>query len=331
MVLIDNEHPYYQLTPDSILDAIQSVGIDAEASLLTLNSYENRVYRFHDYSQKWVVKFYRPNRWSDEQILEEHQFLRELLDAEIPVVVPISVSNSTLLTFKDYRFAIFPCVGGRDPQLENKEVLKRMGRLLARIHNVGALKPFHYRNQINVKVFGSDNVKFLADNSYIPEYLRDSYFVITGQLLDICQQQLPKKGDYQPIRIHGDCHPGNILWSDHGPTFVDLDDCIMGPEIQDLWMLLPPNSNEQPFLKEALLEGYQEFRTLDFKQWLWIEPLRTLRMIHYSAWLAKRWQDPAFKHHFPWFGEPQYWEQQILDLKEQLSIMMDKNSFGYFQ
>lgn len=327
---MDQLQPYFNLTPDHILDALESVGVESEPSLLALNSYENRVYRFQEGDRYRVVKFYRPDRWTDEQILEEHQFSVQLLDADLPVATPLLFSGQTLLNYQSFRFAIFPCLGGREPALDNEQVLRQLGRTMARIHNIGTTEAFHHRNQLSVQLMGNETLQYLQQHQSIPEYLQPSFFSISNQLIDLCNQQLPDAGSYPVIRLHGDCHPGNILWSESGPSFVDLDDAVMGPEIQDLWMLLPNQGEGDILLKEALLAGYSEFRDLDPEQFHWVEALRALRMIHYSGWLAKRWQDPAFKMHFPWFGEPQYWEQQILDLKEQLSVMMEKESSGNY-
>ncbi len=319
--------PDYQgLTPDVILDAIQSVGIMAEAALLTLNSYENRVFQFRDIeSNRWVAKFYRPHRWSDAQILEEHQFSINLTDLEIPVVPPLTIASQTLFCHQGFRFSVFPCQGGREPNLDDRETLTWIGRFIARIHNVGCLKPFQYRQTLSIDNMGKQSVSFISSSDFVPTYLQASYQAITSQLLEICVEIFNQFNSTARIRLHGDCHPGNILWTDDGPHFVDFDDCIMGPEVQDLWMLLSGDEDEQKRQKDAIMDGYESFREFDYRQWRLIEPLRTLRMLHYSAWLGRRWDDPAFKHHFPWFDTNNYWEEQILMLKEQLAVLQQNN------
>ncbi len=315
-------HDYERLTPDLILDAIQSVGIEAEAALLTLNSYENRVFQFKDLDgQRWVTKFYRPHRWSDEQIKEEHQFSIELFEDEIPVVPPHIINNETLFHYEDFRFSLFRSQGGREANLDQMPVLSWIGRYMARIHNVGSRKKFQHRHSLKVEQMGSQSVDFIKQTNFVPDYLKPSYEAITTQLLNECLTAFASYDNKKAIRLHGDCHPGNILWTDDGPHFVDFDDCIMGPEIQDLWMLLSGSSEEQTQQKNAILEGYESFREFDYRQWRLVEPLRTLRMLHYSAWLGRRWDDPAFKHHFPWFDSNNYWEEQILMLKEQLALL----------
>ncbi len=315
-------HDYERLTPDLILDAIESVGIEAEAALLTLNSYENRVFQFKDVDgHRWVTKFYRPHRWSDEQIKEEHQFSLELSEEEIPVVPPHLINHESLFHYQSFRFSLFRSQGGREANLDQMPVLSWIGRYMARIHNVGSRQPFQHRHSLQVEKMGAQSAAFILQTNFVPDYLKPSYEAITTQLLGECSVAFSLYDNKKAIRLHGDCHPGNILWTDDGPHFVDFDDCIMGPEVQDLWMLLSGSSDEQTRQKNAILEGYESFREFDYRQWHLVEPLRTLRMLHYSAWLGRRWDDPAFKHHFPWFDSNNYWEEQILMLKEQLALV----------
>lgn len=311
-------HPYDQLTPDCILDAIESVGFQADGSLLALNSYENRVYQvaLEDHSF-CIAKFYRPNRWSDAAILEEHQFSLELAKQEIPVVAPLSIDNKTLFEYNGFRFSLFPRQGGRSPELEDPTTLEQLGRLLGRMHAVGATKPFSERPRLTFQNFGSDSLEFLLKNDFISPEVKTNYKNAAEEALELVSNTfeavLPRN-----IRLHGDCHPGNMLWTDNGPHFVDLDDCRSGPAVQDLWMLLSGNAEEMATQFKHILQGYETFFEFDLAELSLIEPLRTLRLLHYSAWLARRWHDPAFPLHFPWFDSPRYWEDQMLTLREQI-------------
>jgi Ser/Thr protein kinase RdoA (MazF antagonist) len=311
---------FFRLTPDQVLDAIESTGIAPQAALLALNSYENRVYQFRDYDEnKFVVKFYRPDRWSDEQILEEHSFSLDLADSEIPVIPPMLFGGKSLLDFNGFRFSIFECKGGRTPELEDKKTLQWIGRFIGRIHAIGESKKFAHRPELTIDSFAQQSTRFLLEHDFIPSHILPAYQAITTQLIDISQQRFEQLGNYQRIRLHGDCHPSNILWTDDGPHFVDFDDARSGPAIQDLWMLI--NDATDTALWNKLLEGYEDFMEFDDRQFKILEPLRTIRMIHYSGWLAKRWQDPSFKHNFPWFNTSRYWEEHILSLKEQLGVI----------
>ena len=315
-------HPYEQLTPDCILDALEKVGFEPSGSLLALNSYENRVYQASLEDGRFVIaKFYRPNRWSDAAILEEHAFSDELVQQEIPIVAPLSIKGKTLFEFKGFRFAVFPRQGGRAPELEQPETLKQIGRFLGRLHSVGASRPFNDRPKLTVQNFGFDSLKFLLDNNFISPEVRTNYQHAAEEALQLVsdhyQAILPRN-----IRLHGDCHPGNLLWTDSGPHFVDLDDCRMGPAIQDLWMLLSGTNDEMSSQFRNILEGYETFFEFDLAELTLIESLRTLRILHYSAWLARRWDDPAFPLHFPWFNSPRYWEEQMLTLREQIERLL---------
>ena len=314
----NTSHPYEQLTPDCILDALESVGFKPSGSLLALNSYENRVYQASLEDDSFVItKFYRPHRWSDAAILEEHEFSNELVQQEIPIVAPLNIKGQTLFEFEGFRFAVFPRQGGRTPELEQEETLIQLGRVLGRMHSVGATKPFTDRPKLTVQSFGVDSLNFLLDNNIVSPEVRANYQQAAQESLQIISDRyeaiLPRN-----IRLHGDCHPGNLLWRDDAPHFVDLDDCRMGPAVQDLWMLLSGTNDEMSIQFRLILEGYETFFEFDPSELALIESLRTLRILHYSAWLARRWDDPAFPQHFPWFNSPRYWEDQMLTLREQV-------------
>ncbi|ALS96962.1 serine/threonine protein kinase [Lacimicrobium alkaliphilum] len=314
---------YASLTPDLILDAIESTGILVDSGLLALNSYENRVYQFADeHKQRMVVKFYRPARWSTEQIQEEHDFALELQEQEIPVVAPLVLGGSTLHQYQGYAFALFPSVGGRQFEVDNLDQLEWMGRFIGRIHAVAATRSFAHRPGVSVEAFLYQPRKVLDQTTLVPEELRLPLFTVMDQVIVQTAGQY-QQGTFTPIRLHGDCHPGNILWRD-GPTFVDLDDCRMGPPIQDLWMMLCGDRPQRLLQIDTLICAYEEFCDFDHRQLVLIEPLRAMRMIHYMAWLSLRWEDPAFPRAFPWFSTPKYWEQQILSLKEQLSALQEE-------
>ncbi len=314
----NHSHPYELLTPDCILDALEDVGFEPSGSLLALNSYENRVYQVSLNDDSYVIaKFYRPHRWSDAAILEEHDFSVELTQQDIPIVAPLSIKDKSLFQFNGFRFAVFPRQGGRTPELEQPETLKQLGRVIGRMHAVGASKPFADRPKITVQNFGFDSLEFLLDNNFIPSEVRTNYQQAAEEVLQLVEQRyeaiLPRN-----IRLHGDCHPGNLLWRDDAPHFVDLDDCRMGPAVQDLWMLLSGTNDEMSQQFRHILEGYETFFEFDLSELALIESLRALRILHYSAWLARRWDDPAFPQHFPWFNSPRYWEDQMITLREQI-------------
>ncbi len=311
-------HPYENLTPDCILDAIENVGFLPTGSLLALNSYENRVYQVSLEDGSFIIaKFYRPERWSNEAILEEHAFTAELKQQEIPVVAPIAINDKTLFSFNGFRFAVFPRQGGRTPELEQAETLEQLGRFLGRIHAIGASRPFAHRPKISVQNFGFESLSFLLEHDFISPEVRTNYQNAAVELLQLVEQRydaiMPRN-----IRLHGDCHPGNLLWRDDAPHFVDLDDCRMGPAVQDLWMLLSGDNNEMSHQFRQILKGYETFFEFDLAELSLIESLRSLRLLHYSAWLARRWDDPAFPQHFPWFNSPRYWEEQMITLREQI-------------
>jgi Ser/Thr protein kinase RdoA (MazF antagonist) len=318
------ELDYNALTPDLILQAVDSVGFRTSGRMLALNSYENRVYRIElEQAAPLVAKFYRPARWSDEAILEEHAFALELAAEEIPVVAPMELAGDTLLQFGGYRFALYPMQGGRWPDLEYSEDMIWMGRFIARIHGVGKRQTFCHRQAISIQRLGSEAADFLMAKGFIPGHLEQAYQTLTDDLLRSVTRCFNSAGSVKTLRLHGDCHRGNVLWTDRGPHFVDLDDCCNGPAIQDLWMLLSGERSEMTVQMIDLLEGYGEFASLDLAEMHLIEALRTLRMMYYASWLAKRWRDPAFPQAFPWFDTTQYWEQHILELREQLARMQE--------
>jgi Ser/Thr protein kinase RdoA (MazF antagonist) len=318
------KHDYTELTPETILAAVESLGFETSGRLLALNSYENRVYRCElEQGGAIIAKFYRPDRWSDLAIAEEHKFAFELVEQEIPVVAPQLIETQSLFAYQGYRYALYPLRGGRWPDLESRDDLNWMGRFIARIHNVGRTGLFQHRHQIEINRMGNESAVFLLEHGFIPDYLTVAYQSLTDDLLKEIQAAFDRCGRYNVIRLHGDCHRSNVLWTDDGPHFVDLDDCCNGPAIQDLWMLLSGDRQEMTEQLCDLLEGYDEFATLDLKELNIIEALRSLRMMHYAAWLARRWQDSAFPLAFPWFNTTNYWEEHVLELREQLSRLYE--------
>ncbi|MCC5856189.1 MAG: serine/threonine protein kinase [Idiomarina sp.] len=315
-----DDFSFQQLTPDFILDALETVHIYPASGLLALNSYENRVYQFlDDDRQRFVLKFYRPARWTTEQIQEEHDFLAELAAVDIPVVQPLRFDGESLLHFQGYRWCVFPSVGGRALEADNLDQLEELGRQLGRIHRVGAAKPFEFRPNLVSDEIVDEAVTTLLASELLPDSLRESFATILGHV----SQRLNEVAwqDAQSIRLHGDCHVGNLLVRPDGMTLVDLDDARQGPAVQDLWMMLSGDRSQQQLQLETLLDGYEEFTEFQPRELRLIEPLRTFRIIQYMAWLARRWDDPAFPRSFGWFAEPRYWEQQILALKEQLAAL----------
>ena len=317
-------HPYDRLTPDVIIAAVESLGRLSDRRILALNSYENRVYQVGiEQSAPLIVKFYRPDRWSNAAIQEEHGFALELAAAEVPVVPPLVVEGRTLFEHDGFRFALFERRGGRWPELGSRTEREWMGRFLGRIHMVGRRQRFRHRERIEIARLGEQSCAWLLGEGWIPPHLESAYDSLTADLLDSIHAAFDSARGAAELRLHGDCHRGNVLWTDAGPHFVDLDDCVMGPGAQDLWMLLSGSREEMSEQLAQLLEGYSHFSTFDPRELALIESLRTLRMIHYSAWLARRWTDPAFPIAFPWFIEPRYWENQILALREQLAAIAE--------
>jgi Ser/Thr protein kinase RdoA (MazF antagonist) len=313
---------YTGLTPDTVLDALESVGLRGDGRLLALNSYENRVYQvWMEDGPPLVTKFYRPARWSEAAILEEHAFTRELFERELPVVTAAAVGGRVLHEFRGFRFAVFPKRGGRAPELEDPKTLEWMGRFLGRIHAIGALAPFRDRPTIGIPSFGEEPRDYLLAHGFLPPDLADTWARVVELALDGIRRCYDRAGAVRTLRLHGDCHAGNVLWTDDGPHFVDFDDSRMGPAVQDLWMLLSGDRAAMTGQLTDLLAGYEDFFEFDARELNLVEALRTLRMIHYSAWLARRWDDPAFPAAFPWFNTPRYWQNQILELREQVGLL----------
>jgi len=315
--------PYAALTPDCVLDALDSVNLPCDGRLLSLNSYENRVYQAcRDNAPPLVVKFYRPGRWTDAAIREEHAFVAELAEREIPVVAALRLAGGeTLHHFGGYRFAVYPRCSGRAPELEDTENLRRMGRFIGRLHAIGAIAAFAGRPVLDVASFGEEPRDFLLANGFIPPDLVAAYSAVIELALAGARRAFERAGDVQALRLHGDCHAGNVLWNDEGPHFVDFDDARMGPAVQDLWMLLAGDRATMQQQLGHVLSGYEEFFEFNDRELHLLEALRTLRLIHYAAWLARRWNDPAFPAAFPWFNTQRYWQDRILELREQVALM----------
>ena len=313
---------YAGLTPDTLLDAVEQCGYRSDGRFIALNSYENRVYQVGlEDATPVIAKFYRPGRWSNEAILEEHRFAQELASQEIPVIAPLSVNEQTLHCHQGYRFALYRRHGGHWPELATRDDREWIGRFIARIHAVGATRPFSHRPQLDIDSFGHRSVQYLLQQHFIPAHIETAYRTLTDDLLQQITTAYDNAGKLRNIRLHGDCHPGNILWTSDGPHFVDLDDCRTGPAIQDIWMLISGDRHEMQGQLIDIIEGYIQFHDFDHRELLLIEPLRTLRILHYAAWLARRWEDPAFPRAFPWFNSARYWEEHILALREQASLL----------
>lgn len=337
-----SQAPFADLNPDVVLDALDGVGLRGDGRLIQLNSYENRVFQvFLEDGRVVVTKFYRPGRWSDDQILEEHTFAAELAAQEIPVAAPwaltpepisphrsaISLKASTLAQCDTangpYRFAVASRLAGRAPELEDPATLEWIGRFIGRIHAVGALRPFRHRQTLDLATFGTANRDWLLAQDLIPPDALTAWRQITDAALSAVGEAFSSGQTPRQIRLHGDCHIGNLLWTEAGPHFVDLDDAVMGPAAQDLWMLLSGDRSQMSRQIADMLEGYEAFMDFDRRELRLIEPLRTLRIIHHSAWIARRWRDPAFPVAFPWFASPSYWAEQTTRLREQLAAMAE--------
>jgi Ser/Thr protein kinase RdoA (MazF antagonist) len=356
-------NPYTSLTPDVVLDALADIGLMGDGRLTALSSYENRVYQIHLETERTpsqtngtpipnsvVAKFYRPGRWTDAQIQEEHDFAAELVAAEVPVVPPLNLQGQTLHhkafelqgeretshaeSFKGFAYSVSERRGGRPPELDDAEVLEWIGRFLARIHTVGSAKSFHNRPTLSIDTFMQEPRDWLFANKAIPMEVERAWQAAWQQAMDVMHAAGLGSAHgsdwphFQMLRLHGDCHPGNILWTPAdlpggGPHFVDLDDARMGPAVQDLWMLLSGDRKQRSGQLSMLLEGYEQVRDFDRRELALIEPLRTLRLVHYSAWLARRWDDPIFPINFPWFGTPDYWRGQVQMLEEQIEQMQE--------
>jgi Ser/Thr protein kinase RdoA (MazF antagonist) len=339
--------PYADLDPQTVLHALHRADLDADGRLLQLNSYENRVFQAHLEDGRVVVaKFYRPGRWSDAQILEEHSFAAELVEADLPVIAPMALAPSvlddqlwldrdrpTLAHYRAeggtvFRFAVCERRAGRAPELENPSTLAWLGRLLGRLHAVGRRSAFQHRRRLDSQTFGHQPRQRLIEQGFVRPETESGWIRTSAAVLAEVDAAFERHGPLRQLRLHGDCHPGNVLWREEGaqagPHFVDLDDCCMGPAVQDLWMLLPGERGAVDASLHHLLDGYRDFMDFDDRELLLIEPLRSLRMIHHSAWLAERWSDPAFPVAFPWFASPAYWSQQTAELNEQLERMQDR-------
>ncbi len=313
------ELPFTSLTPELILDAVESINLAPTGGLLALNSYENRVYQIEMEDGSFLVaKFYRPARWTDEAILEEHAFSYELVEEEISVVPPLRIDGNTLHRYQDHRFALFRRQGGHPPNLENEDDLEVLARTIARLHVVGKRTPFLARPEMTITRLGTESRDYLLSSEFIPSDLFDAYATTTEHLLERIHGLFD---GVQTQRIHGDCHMGNVLWRDDTPHFVDFDDCITGPPIQDLWMLLSGERQEQTLQLATILDAYQEFYDFDVSSLNLIEPLRCLRIMHHAAWIARRWTDPAFPLAFPTFDSARYWSDHLLALREQLALL----------
>lgn len=327
----DQAHAFSALNPELVLDAMHEAGYQCDGRLLALNSYENRVYQLGlDDAPPLVVKFYRPKRWSDEQILEEHRFVDDLLAAEIPVVPALLGRNGqTLQTYLGFRFAVFASQGGRAPELDRPQTLESLGRFIGRIHAIGAQQTYLLRPTINLATFGTHSLAYLLEHNCIPDDLLPAYVAAAKLMLDAAEMCYERAGDLTLLRLHGDCHMGNVLWTETrqqghsvaGPHFVDFDDSRMGPAIQDLWMLLSGSRIEMQNQLSDIVLGYEDFCEFMPRQLYLVEALRSLRLLHYSAWLAQRWEDPAFKMAFPWFNTQRYWQDRILEMREQIALM----------
>jgi Ser/Thr protein kinase RdoA (MazF antagonist) len=317
------EASFYDLGPEQVLQAVEHLGFECDGYQLTLNSYENRVYQIGLADEESVIaKFYRPNRWSDAAILEEHEFTLELHALDIPVVPPLLLDGQSLFRFNSFRFSLYPLRAGRAPDLENSRHLEQLGRFIGRIHALGATRSFIHRPTLNVQTFGDAAYEFLLENGFIPVELETAYETLAEELLHTVEQTFDRIRPYH-IRLHGDGHPGNILLKNGTPFMVDFDDARMGPAIQDLWMFLSGDRGHMESGLDSLLTAYTQFYGFDTRELALIEPLRTLRMMHHAAWLARRWDDPAFKRAFPWFNTQNYWENHILSLKEQASVLQE--------
>ena len=320
--------PFAELSPDLIGDAVEAAGFRCDGRILALGSYENRVFQVGlEDADPVVVKFYRPGRWSDAAIAEEHGFARELAGAEIPIVAPLEIPRGGVVgegpvpVFGGFRFAVYPRRGGQWPELGTEDDRQWIGRFLGRIHAIGATRRFEHRARLSPEAMGRESVDYLVSSDRIPDYVRHRYERVTGELLDLVDARFAHAGTLRYLRIHGDCHRNNVLWTEAGPHFVDLDDCMTGPAIQDLWMLLAGRPAEMRQQLADVLEGYSKFAEFDPVEATLIEALRALRMVHYAAWLARRWHDPAFPKAFPWFGEARYWERHVAELEEQLAAI----------
>jgi len=310
---------FHTLNPDTIVDALWDTGLRVDSGLTALNSYENRVYQFSDEERRrYVVKFYRPQRWSREQISEEHQFALELEQNEVPLAAPLMLNGSTLHQHDGFWFAVFPSLGGRQYETDNEDQLESVGRFLGRIHQTGERRLFTARPTIGLQEYIEEPARVLQQSDLVPSALKDTLNDSIAELSKTLQACWHTR--WTTLRLHGDCHPGNILWRD-GPLFVDLDDARNGPAVQDLWMLVNGDRQQQRIQWDILLEAYNEYRDFDINELSLIEPLRAMRMVYYLAWIVRRWQDPAFPRNFPWMTEEDFWRRQIASFREQNTVL----------
>jgi len=332
---MDAATPFSALTPDAVLDALASVGLPGDGRILALNSFENRVYQVHlEQGEPVVAKFYRPGRWGEAQIREEHVFARELAEAEVPMVAPRVLVGDTLHRHGPFWFSVSPRRGGRRMEAGDFDALEWTGRLLARVHQVGSQAAFVHRPALSLERLVIEPREWLLAHGQIPAEVESAWRRVTDDAIiliaargELATTEDPSGTSIRQLRVHGDCHLGNILWTpDGGPHFVDLDDCTTAPAVQDLWMLLSGERAEQRAQLAALLDGYEQLRDFDRRELSLIEPLRTLRLIHYSAWLARRWRDPIFAQAFPWFGSRDYWQEQVDTLTDQVEAMSEAPS-----
>ena len=316
--------PFRDLTPDLVLELAEAAGLAPDGRLFALNSYENRVYRLGCTDGRAVVlKVYRPGRWSDASILEEHAFAAELAARDVPVVAPLAAAGTTLHHCRGFRFAAYPMQPGAAPELDQPGAMELLGRTLARLHAVGAVRPFSHRPRLAGERLGAAARRSLLRSGMLPGHLADRYALASERLVAAIEAEVDATGPVTTLRLHGDCHLGNILWHEHGPVFVDLDDCQSGPRVQDLWMFLSGDAPAQRAQWAQLSSGYQQFGDFDFRELRLIEALRGARMLNHAAWLVERWTDPAFPRAFPWVAEPRYWERYVDDLMEQTALVPD--------
>ena len=325
----NEEHSFADLGPNQVLMAVESAGMRCDGSLLPLNSYENRVYQLGLEGRSPVIaKFYRPGRWSDEAIQEEHEFSLELYRQELPVIAPLQgPGGQTLFQVSGHRFALFPRCGGRAPELDNPSHLAMLGRFIGRVHAIAVLQPFRQRPVLDITHFAVDSRQYLLKHDFIPGDLIPAYETLTEDLIARIRVCYQRAGTISRLRLHGDCHAGNLIWTDNGPCLVDFDDVRMGPAVQDLWMFLSGERNEMTAGLDTLLSAYTVFHDFDLRELHLVEALRTMRMLHHDAWLARRWDDPAFPRAFPWFDSNRYWEAQILSLREQAALLEEPPLF----
>jgi Ser/Thr protein kinase RdoA (MazF antagonist) len=323
-----HSQPYAGLTPDTVLNALESCGLRGDGRMIALNSYENRVYQVwleapESAGASVVIKFYRPGRWSSAAILEEHGFVAELVEREIPAVPPMGLLGRTLNEFEGFRFSVTPRLSGRAPELDDSDTLTWMGRFIGRIHAIGALRSFAFRPTLDVQSFGVEPRNFLLEHGFVPADLLAAWTSVTAAALDGVRATFERAGSIAHIRLHGDCHASNVLWNNGGPHFVDFDDCRMGPAVQDLWMMLSGDHDAMGQQLRCIVSGYEDFCEFDDAEVQLVEALRTLRLIHYSGWIARRWHDPAFPAAFPWFNTQRYWQDRVLELREQIAAMQE--------